>query len=141
MANDFCEILIDVVIEEKPLQRAPAALQPSAGAVVEFLGVVRGREGGESITGIFYQAHREMALHQLRKIAEEARERFGIEELALHHRIGFVPVAEPSLFVRVMAMHRGPAFEACEWIIERLKQVVPIWKQPRAARESAGVPA
>ena len=136
MANEFCENLIDVLIEDKPLRIAPAALTASAGAVVEFLGVVRGVEEGEKITGIYYEAHREMALHQLQKIAKSAREKFGFEQLVLHHRIGFVPVAEPSLFVRVMAKHRGAALNACEWIIEQLKAFVPIWKEPRVARTS-----
>lgn len=133
MANAFCEIFIS----EKPLDLTPAALQPNAGAVVDFLGVVRGVEEGENITGIFYEAHQEMALHQLRKISEAAREKFGCEQILLHHRIGFVPVAEPSLFVRVTAKHRGSAFDACRWIIEQLKQRAPIWKAPRFARERA----
>lgn len=134
MANEFCEILI----VDTPLELAPATLSSSAGAVVDFLGVVRGLENDENIAGIFYEAHREMALHQLHKIAKAAHEKFGFTNLTLHHRIGFVPVAEPSLFVRVTAKHRGPAFEACQWIIEQLKLLVPIWKQPRP--ESDGTP-
>jgi molybdopterin synthase catalytic subunit len=99
MANAFCEIFIS----EKPLDLVPAAFQPNAGAVVDFLGVVRAVEEGENIIGIFYEAHREMALHQLQKISEAARAKFGCEQILLHHRIGFVPVAKPSLFVRVTA--------------------------------------
>ena len=85
MANEFCEILIDVEIKDKPLRIAPAALSSSAGAVVEFLGVVRGIEEGKNIAGIYYEAHREMALHQLQKIAHTARAKFGFEQLVLHH--------------------------------------------------------
>ena len=131
MANEFCDIFID----EKPLEIAPAAFQAGAGAVVEFWGVVRGSENGNAIAGIFYEAHEDMAMHQLRRIAEAALEKFGCEKIMLHHRIGFVPVAEPSLFVRVTAKHRGAAFEGCEWIIEQLKQLVPIWKNPRFLSE------
>ena len=126
MANEFSEILIT----REPLRAPPVALTASAGAVVDFLGVVRDEEAGEKIAGLDYEAHIEMAEHQLRKIAEEARAKFGFEKLVLHHRIGFVPAAEPSLFVRVAARHRGPAFAACQWVIERLKEAVPIWKQP-----------
>jgi molybdopterin synthase catalytic subunit len=126
MANEFCEILIT----RDPLSVPPAALTASSGAVVDFLGVVRDEEAGGKIEGLDYEAHIEMAEHQLRKIADEARANFGIEKLVLHHRIGFVPAAEPSLFVRVASRHRGPAFAACQWVIERLKEAVPIWKQP-----------
>src|SRR5205823_1653983 len=98
---------------------------------VEFLGVVRDLENGVKIAGIDYEANVEMAAHQLRKLAGEAREKFACGEIVLYHRIGFVPAGEPSLFVRVSAAHRGPAFAACQWIIDRLKEVVPIWKRAR----------
>ena len=127
MANEFCEILI----LEKPLEITPHDPKPDEGAIVEFLGTVRESEEGKPITGIFYEAYREMAQHQLEAVAREAREKFDCGMIALHHRIGLVPVAEPSLFVRVTAKHRGPAFTACQWVIEQLKQLVPIWKRPR----------
>lgn len=125
MANDFS----NVTITDRALEIPSPALRADAGAVVDFLGVVRGLEDGREIKGIDYEANREMAEHQMRKIADEARERFGFATLQLHHRIGFVPVAEASLFVRIMARHRGPALDACRWIIERLKEEVPIWKR------------
>jgi molybdopterin synthase catalytic subunit len=71
-----------------------------------------------------------MARHQLEILAGEACERFAIFQLVLHHRIGFVPVAEPSLFLRVSSGHRGTAFEAAQWLIQQLKARVPIWKHP-----------
>lgn len=97
---------------------------------MDFLGVVRGLEGHSHIAGIAYEAHREMAEHQMRKIAAAAQEKYTLRAVTLHHRLGFVPAAEASLFVRVMAAHRGPAFDGCRWIIERLKEAVPIWKRP-----------
>lgn len=134
MANEFCEILI----VDAPLKLAPfSGGNSEAGAVVEFLGVVRASEEGRRIAGIFYEAHREMARHQLGKISRGAQEKFGCGAVWLHHRVGFVPVAEPSLFVRVLARHRGPAFAACEWIIGQLKELAPIWKHPRFEGEDA----
>lgn len=135
MTNELPEILIT----REPLRIASKPLSPEAGAVVEFLGVVRETEDGAPIEGIEYDAHVEMARHQIQLLAAQARERFGLEGMALCHRIGFVPVAEPSLWVRVSARHRGEAFAACQWMIERLKEVAPIWKRPVRSGESREV--
>jgi molybdopterin synthase catalytic subunit len=124
MANDFCEI----VITAAPLVAPVRNFRADAGAVVDFFGVVRGEESGEEIDALDYEAHVAIAEHQLRAIARAACDKFGVLAVTLHHRIGRVPVAEPSLFVRVFSRHRGPALHACEWIIERLKLDVPIWK-------------
>lgn len=98
--------------------------------MVVFWGAVRGTENGREITGIQYEAHREMAEHQMRLLAEKAAEKFETREVFIRHRIGFVPAADPSIVVRVTAGHRGPAFTAAQWIMDELKRVVPIWKQP-----------
>lgn len=115
----------------------PAALAPpepvfgaTAGGVVDFYGVVRGQEGPEGISGIDYEAHLEMARHQFDLLVRETVERFPVHDLIVHHRIGFVPTAVPSLFLRVSAGHRGPAFAAAEWFIDEMKQRIPIWKHP-----------
>jgi molybdopterin synthase catalytic subunit len=126
MANAFWDILITA----EPLTPPHPEFRADAGAVVEFWGVVRGLENNEEIAGIEYEAHVEMAEHQLEKLVAEAHEKFGFQSLLLQHRIGFVAAAEPSLFVRVLSQHRGPALKACEWVIERMKAVVPIWKKP-----------
>jgi len=125
----FCEILVT----QEPLRPSAPDFSGSAGAVVEFWGVVRALEGDAPISAIDYQAHVPMAEHQLRQIVNEAQPQFGFESVIIHHRIGTVPVAEPSLWVRVMAKHRGPAFAACQWMIDRLKERVPIWKHPAMA--------
>jgi molybdopterin synthase catalytic subunit len=110
----------------------PPDFSGDAGAVVDFYGVVRELEGEMQITGIDYEAHGEMARHQLELIANEAGRRFPIQHLTLHHRVGFVPAAEPSLFLRVSAERRKAAFEAAQWLIDELKARVPIWKHPAA---------
>ena len=72
-----------------------------------------------------------MAEHQLREIAEQALIQFDLRSVIIHHRIGFVAVGEPSLFMRVFSGHRQAAFQASRWIVDELKKKVPIWKRPR----------
>ena len=108
------------------------------GALVDFWGVVRKLEDGREIEGIKYEAHREMAEHQLRRIAEQAAENFGLRVVLIHHRIGFIAVGAPSLFLRVTSLHREEAFRASQWIVNELKKKVPIWKKPRL-RQGYGV--
>jgi|SRR5262249_28681783 len=127
MANFVCEILLT----ETPLKAPPQDHNRDAGAMVEFWGVVRRLEGGREIEGIDYEAHREMAEHQLRQIAEQAAEMFRLQLVIIHHRIGFIEVRKPSLFLRVASPHRSEAFPASQWIVDELKKKVPIWKKPR----------
>jgi molybdopterin synthase catalytic subunit len=131
MANVVCEISVTQV---------PLAVRVSdvagAGAIVDFWGVVRAIEDGREIDGIDYDAHREMAEHQLKRIAEQAAERFELKLVIVHHRIGFIAVGEPSLFLRVATPHRSEAFRASQWIVHELKKKVPIWKRARFKFES-----
>src|SRR4029077_48160 len=127
MANCDCE----VALMSGPLDLTSPENTLSAGAMVEFFGNVRPLENGKEIDGIEYEAHREMAEHQLRKIAHEAAERFDLLTIRLHHGVGFVAVGETSLFLRVASAHRGAAFEASRWIVDELKKRVPIWKSVR----------
>ena len=109
---------------------AQRMLSGGMGAVVYFLGVVRGTEEGLAISGIEYEAFERMAGHQFNLLFDELERRWPIESVRLVHRIGVVKVSEPSLWVEVVAPHRGEAFAACQWLIEELKRVVPIWKKP-----------
>lgn len=131
----------DIVICRTPLAALAPCFSPTAGAVLDFWGVVRGAEGSSDIAGIDYESHEAMARHQLELIAREAVERFALEGLTVHHRVGFVPTAEPSLFLRVAAGHRGPAFDAGRWFIEELKRRVPIWKHPLAGADGKEIPS
>src|SRR5712691_12171122 len=108
MANSVCEILLT----EAALKAPGQSRDPVAGAVVDFWGVVRELEDGREIEGIDYEAHRAMAEHQLRLVAEEAAGKFRLKKVIVHHRIGFVRTGEPSLFLQVTAEHRAAAFEA-----------------------------
>jgi molybdopterin synthase catalytic subunit len=126
MANLVCEILLT----EAPLD-APQKHPVEAGAMVEFWGIVRRLENGRDIEGIEYEAHRQMANHQLRQIAEQAADKFRLGLIIIHHRTGFIAVGEPSLFLRVASAHRSEGFQASQWIVDELKKKVPIWKRPR----------
>ncbi|MFL6519203.1 MAG: molybdenum cofactor biosynthesis protein MoaE [Chthoniobacterales bacterium] len=126
MAISVCE----VSITEAPLILPQANHDPEAGGVVVFWGAVRATEDGREITGIDYEAHRAMAEHQMRIVADTAAEKFEVREIFLRHRIGFVAAGEPSVVVKVTSGHRGAGFAASQWIMDELKRVVPIWKRP-----------
>jgi molybdopterin synthase catalytic subunit len=100
------------------------------GAVVYFTGVVRVIEEGQTINAIEYEAFQRMVEHQFNLIFQEMERRWPIESVRLVHRVGVVKVNEPSLWVEVVAPHRGEAFAACQYLIDEMKRVVPIWKKP-----------
>jgi molybdopterin synthase catalytic subunit len=117
-----------IEITRDPLRAA--GTDGTSGAVVEFHGVVRNLEDGQPIAGIDYECHVEMARGQLERIAEETVAKYLLRDLLVLHRIGRVAAGEPSLYVRAEASHRREAFAAVAELIDRLKQDVPIWKQP-----------
>jgi molybdopterin synthase catalytic subunit len=127
MANPVCKVLLT----KAPLKAPENDVDPAAGAVVVFWGVVRELEDGRKIEGIDYDAHQAMAEHQLQLVAEAATEKFQLNKVMIHHRVGFVRAGEPSLFLQVWAQHRAAAFESSKWIVDELKKKVPIWKRPR----------
>ena len=135
MANVVCEISVTLAS-----LAATASDIAGAGAVVDFWGVVRPIEDGRRIEGIYYEAHHEMAEHQLKRIAEQAADRFDLKIVIVHHRIGFIAVGEASLLVQVATLHRGAGFRASQWIVDELKKNVPIWKRPVFAKTTAGKP-
>ena len=99
------------------------------GAVCAFDGIVRNNTRGRQTLYLFYEAYREMALEQMRALAEQAVERFGVRDVALVHRLGRLEVGETSVLIAVASAHRGVTFEACRWLIDTLKKTVPIWKK------------
>src|ERR1700722_11894370 len=99
------------------------------GAAVYFTGVVRGTEQGAVIDAIEYESFQRMAEHQFNLLFDEMQKRWPVESVRLVHRLGLIKVGEPSLWVEVVAPHRGEAFAACQWLIDEMKRVVPIWKK------------
>src|SRR5690606_5960640 len=103
----------------------------TAGAVVTFVGIVRDLEDGVAISSLEYEAFVPMAEHQFRRLFDQLERRWNsVEAVRLIHRIGIVPAGAPSLWVEVSAPHRAEAFAACQWLIDEMKRVVPIWKRP-----------
>ena len=102
----------------------------SMGAVVQFLGIVRGLESGSPISALEYESFQRMAEHQFNLLFDELEKKWPIESARVVHRLGIIKVNEPSLWVEIIAPHRAEAFAACQWLIDRMKEVVPIWKKP-----------
>jgi MoaE-MoaD fusion protein len=106
-----------------------AVADPATGATVTFIGTTRDNNDGRQVTQLEYEAYPEMALAEMRKIGATAKERWPISKIAIVHRIGRVPIGEASVVIAVSSAHRNAAFEACHFAIDRLKEVVPIWKK------------
>jgi molybdopterin synthase catalytic subunit len=102
------------------------------GAVVHFLGIVRAAEDGRPISGLEYEAFPKMVEHQFNVIFRQIEERWPVDAVRVIHRIGPVLAGEPSLWVEMTAPHRAEAFAACQFLIDEMKKVVPIWKKPLA---------
>ena len=111
-----------------PEEGAVGIVPADIGGVAVFWGVVRDRENGNPIRALEYTAYQQMADHQFQAILVAARQNWSIGRVRVVHRLGTIPVGEPSLLVRVESAHRGEAFAAAQFIIDELKQKVPIWK-------------
>jgi molybdopterin synthase catalytic subunit len=106
-----------------------AIRKPSDGAVVVFEGVVRDHSRGRRTLFLEYEAYEPMAARELEKLATEALSRFAIRDVVIVHRLGRLEIGETSVLIVVASAHRAPAFEACHWLIDTLKQRVPVWKK------------
>ena len=100
-----------------------------SGAVTLFHGVARNNSEGRAVRALEYEAHESLAEKKLREVAEEITARFDITRIGVHHRTGRLDIGETSLLVAVSAAHRREAFEACHAAVDRIKEVVPIWKK------------
>lgn len=103
--------------------------RPEDGAAVVFEGVVRDNTRGRRTLYLDYEAYEEMALKQMEGLAEQALSQFKVRDVAIVHRLGRLEIGEISVLIVVASAHRGPAFDACRWLIDTLKRTVPIWKK------------
>lgn len=103
--------------------------RPEDGAVVSFDGVVRNHTRGRRTLYLEYEAYESMALRQMEELAAQALSRFSVREIAVSHRLGHLEIGDTSVFIAVASAHRAAAFDACRWMIDSLKQTVPIWKK------------
>ncbi len=99
------------------------------GAVVTFLGTTRNDFQGRRVLNLEYEAFDEMALKKMEEVRRELQAEFQIEDIAISHRIGIVPIGEISLIIAVASPHRKEAFFACHKAVDRVKEIVPIWKK------------
>jgi MoaE-MoaD fusion protein len=119
--------IVRVPIDIAALEAAVA--DPGAGAIAMFVGTTRNENSGRRVLRLEYEAYEPMALSEMRKLAEEAGRQFGIIRAAVTHRIGVVEIGQASVAIAVSAPHRGEAFSACRFLIDRIKEIVPIWKK------------
>ena len=129
-AQAWTALALDVAIPLAVFYGSRAAGIDLAPAAPAFLAVVRGQEHNKTIRAIEYESFHQMAEHQFNLLFDQLEKRWPIESVRLVHRIGRVLVNEPSLWVEVVAPHRGEAFAVCQWLIDEMKRVVPIWKRP-----------
>ena len=104
---------------------------PNTGGIAVFLGTTRAETApdGRRLVALDYEAYPEMAGAQLADLAARARRRWPVSRLVLRHRVGRVPLGQPSVLVAVATPHRAEAFEACRWLIDTLKATAAIWKK------------
>jgi molybdopterin synthase catalytic subunit len=116
----------------EPIEPPPLVLaNREIGACVEFRGLVRELERGEALAGLFYEAYEPMARKQLERIFTELSALHPCHSAYFIHRLGWVPVGETSVYVRILSSHRGEALAVCGAAIDRMKEDVPIWKAVR----------
>ena len=100
-----------------------------AGAVNVFIGTVRDTTSQKEVTRLEYESYDAMAIKEIQKILNEAREKWPIINVAVHHRKGILEIGDAAVVIAVSTPHRKESFEACQYIIDTLKQTVPIWKK------------
>ena len=112
---------------------------PDRGAIATFIGTARDHHAGRPVRALEYQAYADMAVSVMRDIGREVESRFGTPHVAILHRVGRLEIGEASVVIAVAAPHRREALAACAHAIERLKQIVPIWKKEHYADGAAWI--
>ena len=126
MSDKLFEITTEPISTDEVSRRVTS---PAVGAVVTFAGVVRSTNAGRRVRYLEYEAYPEMAEQMLAKISEEIKARWPVEAVAIVHRIGRQEIGETSVVIAISSGHREGAFEAGRYAIDRIKQIVPIWKK------------
>jgi len=121
-----------ILLSHDPISAGSLALsfkRGEDGALVVFDGIVRNNTRGRRTLHLFYEAYAEMAITQMRQLADKAIADFPIRDVAIVHRLGRLEIGDTSVVIVVASAHRAAAFDACRWLIDTLKQTVPIWKK------------
>ncbi len=119
--------------------RALRATSRRMGGIATFIGCARDFSEGRDVTQISFEAYDSMAIAEMNKLREEAIGKFGLLDVRIVHRVGVVGAGEQIVFIAAGAEHRAPALEACHWLIDELKQRVPIWKKEISPQGDAWV--
>ncbi len=125
---DLADAVSDLGVPRTGVRSRAAKPHPQTGAVVAFTGLIRATEQDRPIRGIDYEQYKGMALREMERVAQEARRKWSIQAAVLLHRVGLVEVGEPSVAVAVAAGHREEAFAAARFLIDTIKERVPLWK-------------
>lgn len=104
-------------------------MSPQSGGIDVFIGTVRDTTKGKKVIRLDFEAYEPMALKEMEKIAAQAFEKWPVQKLLIHHRVGALEIGEIPVIIAVSCAHRDAAFEACRFVIDTLKQTVPIWKK------------
>jgi molybdopterin synthase catalytic subunit len=124
--------MIDIKISDKHLDVQSSidwVMTPQCGGIDVFIGTVRAATKGKIVVRLEFEAYEKMALKEMKKIADEAVKKWSIHKISIHHRTGVLEIGEIPVVIAVSAAHRAAAFDACRYIIDTLKQTVPIWKK------------
>ncbi|MCB0519311.1 MAG: molybdenum cofactor biosynthesis protein MoaE [Lewinellaceae bacterium] len=124
--------MLEIKLFERPLDAKHCidfVSEGGVGAINVFIGSVRDHTQGKRVVRLEYEAYAPMAIAEMEKIARQAVAQFGALKIAVHHRVGTLEIGEAAVVIAVSTPHRQASFEACQYIIDTLKQTVPIWKK------------
>lgn len=124
--------MIDIQIFDHPLQPQICidwVTSESTGGIATFIGTVRNQTKGKEVVRLEFEAYESMALSEMQKIALQASEKWPINKILIHHRVGHLSITDIAVIIAVSTPHRKAAFEACQFAIDTLKETVPIWKK------------
>ena len=124
--------MIDIQLKDTTLNTQDCidyVASSSAGGSTVFIGTVRNQTKGKKVVRLEFESYAPMAISEMKKIAEQAKEKWSAEKISIHHRVGVLDIGEIAVVIAVATPHRKAAFEACEYCIDTLKETVPIWKK------------
>ena len=124
--------MIDIILTSEPLNIGACidwVMSPESGGIDVFIGTVRNTSKEKKVIRLEFEAYEQMALSEMKKIANDALAKWPIHKLLIHHRTGILHIGDIPVIIAVAAAHRNAAFEACRYAIDTLKETVPIWKK------------
>ncbi|MEO1261318.1 MAG: molybdenum cofactor biosynthesis protein MoaE [Bacteroidota bacterium] len=124
--------MIDIQLKDTTLDTQECVdfvASDSAGGTTVFIGTVRNKTKDKTVVRLEFEAYPPMAVAEMKKIAEQAKEKWNAEKICIHHRTGILDIGEIPVIIAVATPHRKAAFEACQYCIDTLKETVPIWKK------------